>query len=200
MPKEIGAKAALQKSQETKLNWLHAACVVLATVNEWKDFIYNRQESQARVKNKHSYIFSRLYDPADFKPLVDISDRVSSTMKALISCETFNDPQMSKVLTFMTKSMESIARTFDKEISNDFWESEKPALFGGSRANSALSICQKLVKTYSEKFAAPIATLPAMPPSQVAAEPNTVHKSAPKCKKRTPQQPSDVAPQSKKTK
>ena len=24
--------------------WLHAACVVLATVDQWADFIYNRQE------------------------------------------------------------------------------------------------------------------------------------------------------------
>lgn len=151
----------------------------------------------------HSYTFSRLYDPDDFKPLIDISDRVSSTMKALISCETFDDPQMSKVLACLTKKMESVALTFDKRIPNDFWDTEKPALFGGSRANSALSTCQKLVKTYAEKFAAPIAALPAIanaaPPPQVAADPKTVLKSAPKSKKRTGALP-DVAPRTKKTK
>jgi hypothetical protein len=206
MPKEIGAKAALKRSEETKMNWLHAICVVLATVDEWAEFIYNRQDRQARIQNKHSYAFSRLYDPDDFKPLVDISDRVSSTMKALISCGTFDDPQMSKVLACLTKKMESVARTFDRQIPSDFWDSDKPALFGGSRANSALSICQKLVKTYAEKFAAAktVAVQPAVanasPPPQVAADPSTVHKSAPKCKKRAPQQPLDAAPQSKKTK
>ena len=44
VPKEIGAKAALKRSQETKMIWLHAVCVVLATVDQWADFIYNRQE------------------------------------------------------------------------------------------------------------------------------------------------------------
>ena len=174
LPKEIGMKVAQTRSQETKMKWLHTVCVLLAAVDEWDDFIYNR-----------------LYDPDDFKPLVDISDRVSCTMKALIACDTFNDQQMTKVLAFLTMKMESVASTFDRRISDDFWEDKKPELFGGSRSNSTLSTCQKLVKTNAEKF------LPNV--HKVAVEPDTAKKTSLKSKKRTSQE-SDVAPQSKKTK
>jgi hypothetical protein len=73
-------------------------------------------------------------------------------MKHLISRETFNSQQMSKVLAFLTATLESVAKTFHSRIPNNFWDGEKPALFGGSRANGALSTCQKLVKTYAESF------------------------------------------------
>jgi hypothetical protein len=47
--KHNSAKQTAKKSQGTKMKWLHAACVVLSTVDAWEDFIYNR-----------------LYDPNDF--------------------------------------------------------------------------------------------------------------------------------------
>jgi hypothetical protein len=99
-------------SQKWQMDMLHTVIVVLATVNEWNDFIYNR-----------------LYDPADSLPLVNISDRVSAVMKNLIFSETFNSQQMSKVLAFLTATMESVAKTFHSRIPNDFWDGEKPALF-----------------------------------------------------------------------
>ena len=71
--------------------------------------------------------------------------------------------------------MESVAKTFHSRIPNNFWDGEKPALFGGSRANGALSTCQKLVKTYAEKFAEN--PPPQVAPSQADTEPNTAHLS-----------------------
>ncbi len=177
LPKEIGMKVVQTRSQETKMKWLHTVCVLLATVDEWDEFIYNR-----------------LYDPDDFTPLVEISDRVSCTMKALIACETFNDQHMTKMMTFLTKQMESIAITFDKRISDDFWEDKKPELFGGSRSSSALSICQKLVKTNAEKFATTASNV-----VQLTVEPNTAKKSSLKSKRRTSKE-LDEAPPSKKAK
>ena len=167
--KNNGAARATKKSQEAKMNWLHAICVVLAAVDEWKDLIYNR-----------------VCDPDDLQPLVDISDRVSATMKHLISFETFNNQHMSKVLAFLTMKMESVARTFCLRILKDFWGGEKPALFGGSRANGALSTCQKLVKTYAEKFTETASPPPPQvaPPAQAAAEHSTVQKSFPESKKK----------------
>ena len=50
--KNNGARTMSQKWQ---MDMLHTVIVVLATVNEWNDFIYNR-----------------LYDPADFQPLVKL--------------------------------------------------------------------------------------------------------------------------------
>ena len=183
--KNNGAKRTM--SQKWQMDMLHTVIVVLATVNEWNDFIYNR-----------------LYDPADFQPLVNISDRVSAVMKNLIFSETFNSQQMSKVLAFLTATMESVAKTFHSRIPNDFWDGEKPALFGGSRANGALSTCQKLVKTYAEKFTENASPPPQVAPSQADTEPNTVHLSdetektaVPKSNKRTF---SDAVPQSKKMK
>jgi hypothetical protein len=127
--------------------------------------------------------------------LIEISDRVSCAVKALISCETFNDQQMSKVLEFLTIKMESVAATFRCRISNDFWEGEKPALFGGSRANGALSTCQKLVKAYAEKTVSMVSSPPSIP-----SEPTTVHKNAPESNKRTPQESPPLDSQSKKLK
>ena len=112
-------------------------------------------------------------------------------MKALIACDMFNDQQMTKVLAFLTMKMESVASTFDRRISDDFWEDKKPELFGGSRSNNALSTCQMLVKTNAETF------LPNV--HEVTVEPDTAKNTSLKSKKRTSQE-SDVAPQSKKTK
>jgi hypothetical protein len=125
-------------------------------------------------------------------------------MKNLIFSETFNSQQMSKVLAFLTATMESVAKTFHSRIPDDFWDGEKPALFGGSRANGALSTCQKLVKTYAEKFTENASPPPQVATSQADTEPNTVHLSdktektaVPKSNKRTS---SDAVPQSKKMK
>ena len=83
---------------------------------------------------------------------------------------------MSKVLAFLFATLESVAKTFHSRIPDNFWDGDKLALFGGSRANLALSTCQKLVKTYAESF-----TENASPPpmaqvalSQAAAEPSAL--------------------------
>jgi len=174
---------AAKKSQETKMSWLHAVCVVLASLDEWKDLIYNR-----------------VNEPDDIQPLLDISDRVSATVKHLITFGVFNSNQMSKALAFLTFKMESVARYFvlNTHSLRDFWDGEKPFLFGGSRANGAFSTCKKLVKTYAERFA-DISPPPVQvsPPSQVAAANSTVQKSPPQSMKRSPQELSE-APRDKK--
>ena len=110
------------------MSWLHAICVVLASVDEWKDLIYNR-----------------VNEPDDLQPLVDISDRVSATMKHLISSDTFNSQQMSKVLAFLTFKMENVARTFELNTHSlrYFWEDAKPFLSGGSLVQMELSALVK---------------------------------------------------------
>jgi hypothetical protein len=67
------------RKKGSKMSWLHAVCVCWLQLTTGKTLIYNR-----------------VCEPDDLQPLVDISDRVSATMKHLISFDTFNSKQMSK--------------------------------------------------------------------------------------------------------
>jgi hypothetical protein len=99
--------------------------------------------------------------------------------------------------------MESVARTFFLKMNSykDFWEGQKPSLFGGYRSNGALSTCQRLVKSYAERFAenSPPAPAQVSPPSEEAAENSIALNIPPQSMKRIPQEFSE-ATQSKETK